>query len=281
MSDLRMPDLVYARAGNSVVFNQLAVKVEMDRVPNLEYFAWLDRRKADIDRYVAGAEIAEKPTARTSPPLNTAVYYDTADYRILPTGALLRTSCRIDTHAFCAFKQAQDEYSVREDRRFVFQDDEKRIIQAAPTSPEAVAIVMALLSRTDIRHPGTYLRECYGIDGASLTPSICLDDYRSHFFVWLNKKDALRCSIDRAFVRNLRLPEQDQKRVAISEVELAVYPRIEADIARDPRVVYLIKFLSESLCREFGARITKDIKYQRAAKALGIWDAGSRTTQQE
>jgi hypothetical protein len=132
MSYLRMPEFIYARTDNSVVFNQLAVKVELDSVANEEYFSWLDRRKSDIARHIIGAEIAEKPSARTSPPLNTAVYYDTADYRILPTGALLRTSCRIDTHAFCAFKQAEDEHGVREDHRYVFQDEEKRTIQAAP-----------------------------------------------------------------------------------------------------------------------------------------------------
>jgi hypothetical protein len=269
MSDLRMPDLIYARTGDSVVFNQLAVKVEMDRVANEQYFSWLDHTKADIARHVVGAEIAEKPSARTSPPLNTAVYYDTADYRILPTGALLRTSCRIDTHAFCAFKQAEDAHGVREDHRYVF--DEKTAIQIAPTSTKAAAIVMALLSRTDIRHPGTYLQECYGIDATTLRPSICLEDYRTHFFVWLDKRDALRCSIDRAFVHNLRLPEQDQNKLPVSEVELAIYPRIHAEVARDPRVVELIRYLRDSLCREFGVRITRDIKYQRSAKVLGIW----------
>jgi hypothetical protein len=281
MSDLRMPEFIYGRTVDSVVFNQLAVKVEMDSVPNQEYYAWLDCRKSDIARYIPGAEIAEKPNARISPPLNTAVYYDTADYRLLPTGALLRTSCRIDTHAFCAFKQAQDEHSVRQDHRHVFQGDEKRIIQTAPTSPEAVAIVMTLLSRTNIRHPGTYLQECYGIDPTALTPAICLDDYRSHFFVWLDKKDALRCSLDRASVRNLRLSELDQQKEPISEVELAIYPRIQPDVARDPRVVRLIAFLGDSLCREFGVQITRDIKYQRGAKVLGIYQAGSRMAQHQ
>ena len=45
MSDLRIPDLIYDRTGDSVVFNQLAVKVELDSVPTEEYFAWLDRRQ--------------------------------------------------------------------------------------------------------------------------------------------------------------------------------------------------------------------------------------------
>jgi hypothetical protein len=277
MSDLRTPDLIFARTGNIVIFNQLAVKVELDNIPRDEYFAWLDRRKSDIPRNIAGAEIAEKPSARTSPPLNTAVYYDTVDYRILPTGALLRTSCRFDTHAFCAFKQAEDKHGVREDHRYVFENDEKKTIQAAPTSPEAVAIVMALLSRTDIRHPGTYLQDCYNIKAPSLRPSICLEDYRSHFFVWLDKRDALRCSLDHAFVRNLRLPVRDQKKVPVSEVELGIYPRIQTEVARDPRVVDLIRFLRDSLCEEFGVRCTTDIKYQRGARVLGIGRSALRT----
>jgi len=275
MSNLQVPAKVYARTANSVVFNQLAVKVEMDSISNQEYYAWLDRRRADIAQHISGAEIVEKPTARTSPPLNTAVYYDTPDYRILPTGALLRTSCRRDTHAFCAFKDSQDEHSVREDHRYVFEGEEKKTIQTAPTSPDAVAIVMRLLSRTDICHPGTYLEERYGIKAADLRPAICLDDYRSHFFVWLDKKDALRCSIDRAFVRDLRVPEEHQKKMPVSEVELAIYPRMHPDLACDGRVVQLIDFLADSLRRELGVPITTDIKYQRAATVLGLYDAGS------
>jgi hypothetical protein len=137
---------------------------------------------------------------------------------------------------------------------------------------------MALLSRTDIRHPGTYLQECYAIDPAILRPSICLEDYRSHFFVWLDKRDALRCSLDRAVVRNLRLPEHDQKKVPVSEVELAIYPRIQAEVARDPRVVDLIHFLRESLCREFGVRSTTDIKYQRAVSRSVVRHGFPRST---
>ena len=276
-----MPEHVYARQGNTVVFNQLALKIEMDSVSNQAFYAWLDRRKADIAQHVAGAEIAEKENARESPPLNTAVYYDTSDYRILPTGALLRTSCRIDTHAFCAFKHAQDENSVRKDYRHVFEGDEKRTIQRAPASPEAIAIVQRLLARTDIRHPGSYLEEYYGIGASTLSPSVYLDDYRYKFFVWLDKKDALRCSIDRAWVKDLRLPEKDQKQVPVSEVELAIYPRLDPEVARDPRVVRLIEFLADSLCREFGVRITTDIKYQRAARVLGIYGAVLSTTSLE
>jgi hypothetical protein len=277
MSRLRMPDVIYTRTGSNVVFNQLAVKIAMDNVANERYFAWLDRTKAVIGQNIVGAKIVEKPSARASPPVNTAVYYDTTDYRILQTGALLRTSCRKDTHAFCAFKQAEDDHGVREDHRYVFQGEEKTIIQAAPTSPEAVAIVKSLLSRSDFRHPGNYLQERYGIDPKMVSPSICLDDHRSHFFVWLDEQDALRCSIDRATVWNLRLPEHEQKKRPVSEVELAVYPRIQEKIARDRRVVDLIHLLRDSLCREFGVQIISDIKYQRAAKVLGIWAAAEHT----
>ena len=172
MSNLRTPEVVYARTGNAVLFNQLAVKVEMDSISDEVFYEWLDRRREDVAKHIPGTEIVEKPGERTSPPLNTAVYYDTADYQILPTGALLRTSCRRDTHAFCTFKDAEDSHGVREDRRYVFEDEEKRIVQNAPTSPEAVAIVRRLLSRTDIRQPGTYLEERYGIKPEGLIPSI-------------------------------------------------------------------------------------------------------------
>ncbi len=272
MPDLQVPTLeeVYTKKENIVVFNQLAVKIVMDSVSNEDYFAWLDRRIADIGQKVPGAQIAEKVNARNSPPLNIAVYYDTDDYRILATGALLRTSCNRITHAFCAFKMAQDEHSVRKDHRYVFAGEEKTTIQQAPTSREAVAIVGRLMARKDIEHPGTFLERSYGIRGEDLKPAISLDDYRYTFFVWLDKKDALRCSIDRAAVANLRLPEHEQIKKPVSEVELAIYPRISPEVAKDPRVVQVIQFLSDSLCQEFGVTITTDIKYQRAASALGI-----------
>jgi hypothetical protein len=272
MIDLQVPvnEEVYSKKENVVVFNQLAVKIIMDSVSNEEYFAWLDRRIHDIGEKVPGAQIAEKENARLSPPLNTAVYYDTDDYQILPTGALLRTSCNKITHAFCAFKMAQDDHSVRKDHRYVFAGEEKATIQSAPTSPEAVAIVKRLLVRKDIEHPGTFLERYYGIHGEDLTPVLSLDDYRYTFFVWLDKQDALRCSIDRATVANLRLPEGKREKKPVSEVELAIYPRVAPAVARDPRVVQIIQALSQSLCREFGVAITTDIKYQRAAKVLGI-----------
>lgn len=272
MADLQMPsgEDVYSKKDSIVVFNQLAVKIEMDSVSNEDYFAWLDRMTSQIGQRVPGAQIAEKENARNSPPLNIAVYYDTDDYRVLPTGALLRTSCNRITHAFCAFKMAQNAHSVRRDHRYVFAGEEKQTIQQAPTSEAAVAIVKRLLARKDIEHPGTFLERHYGVRGEDLKPAISLDDYRYTFFVWLDKKDALRCSIDRAHVADLRRPEQEREKKPFSEVELAIYPRIDPEVAQDPRVVELIRSLSDSLCQELGVQVTTDIKYQRAARVLGI-----------
>lgn len=269
MNALVMPDAdeVYFKQDHVVIFNQLARKIPMDGVSNETYYAWLDQMKATVGSAIPGAEIAEKPTARQAPPLNTAIYYDTADRRILPTGALLRTSCNKITHAFCAFKMAEDEGSVRKDHRYVFEGDEKRSIQEGPDAPASVAIVQRLLKRTDIEHPGTFLERAYGVAGAELSPSIRLDSLRFTFFGWLDRRDALRCSIDRYSVMDLR---GSPERRDVAEVELAVYPRIAPDVATDPRVTDLVDFLSTSLCRSFGVSITKDIKYQRSARALGI-----------
>lgn len=263
-----MTEPIYVKDGEVVVFNQLALKIEMDGVSNDDYYAWLDHMRATIATSIPGAEIAEKIGARENPPLNTAIYYDTPDFQILETGALLRTSCNKITHAFCAFKAAQDEYNVRRDHRFVFDGEAKRTIQQAPDSPEAVAIVKRLLARTDIEHPGTFLRAKHGIEPQELIPTVRLDDYRYTFFVWLDKEDALRCSIDRAFVSNLRLPAEQREVRPVSEVELAIYPRIKPEVARNPAVVELITVLSDDLCRRFDTQITSDIKYQRAASAL-------------
>jgi hypothetical protein len=270
MMDIRMPGDVYRKENGIVFFNQLALKIEMDTVDNPLYFGWLDRMKAELPVLVKGAQIAEKEHARVSPPLNTAVYYDTDDHAILPTGALLRTSCNKITHAFCAFKMAEDEHSVRSDHRFVFEGDEKREIQRDPTSPEAVAIVTRLLARRDIMHPGIYLEEHLAIPATSLRPAVCLESHRFTFFVWLDKRDALRCSVDRYRVSDLRLPECARHKRDISEVELAVYPRIAADVASDQRTLDCMNALAESLCNSFGVRVTREIKYQRACKALGI-----------
>jgi hypothetical protein len=266
----RSDEPVYVRDGDFVVFNQLGVKVEMDLVGNEDYYAWLDEMERNIGSWIPGAEIAEKPGARESPPLNTAIYYDTADYKILPTGALLRTSCNKITHAFCAFKAPVNGNQVRRDHRYVFGGDDKRVIQESPASAEAVAIVKEMLQRTDIEHPGIHLRHEVGVEPRDVFPAVILDDLRFTFFAWLDGRDALRCSMDRYHVSDLRLPQEQRERVPLSEVELSIYPRIDEEIAHDPRVPELIGRLAESLCERFGVSLTTDIKYQRSARALSI-----------
>ena len=270
--DLKVPADVYFHDGDVVQFNQLAVKVEMDPVDNDAYFAWLDGMTAEVGNLVPGAAIAEKDGARDHPPLNTAVYYDTPDRALLATGSLLRTSCNIITHAFCAFKKVEDEHGVRNDHRWVFDGEQKRTIQTAPTSPAAVAIVRSLMTRRDVQHPGTLLRQAHGIDPTTLTPSVALESYRYTFFAWLDRKDALRCSIDRYFVWDMRAPDAADpgRKLPVSECELAIYPHLSAEMARDPRVVRLIECLRDSLVDQFGVSTTPLIKYQRAARALSI-----------
>lgn len=271
--NLAMPENVYYTEGDGVRFNQLAVKIEMDDVEQDAYYRWLDERTADVTAAVPGTAIAEKPRAREQPSLNTAIYYDTPDYDILPTGALLRTSCNMITHAFSAYKAPETAAGVRGDHRHVFADQEKATIQQAPSSPEAVSIVRSLMARSDINHPGTYLREQIGIDPTALVPAIMLESYRFTFFAWVDGKDALRCSIDRYFVQDLR-KDEPRERLPISEVELAIYPRISEEIARDRRTVDLLAFLGESLCYTFDTAATNQIKYQRSATALGISPRG-------
>lgn len=258
------------RSDNFVVFNQLAVKVITDSISKKDYFSWLDQMIKSIGKLVHGAKIVEKKHARITPTLNTAVYYDTKDYKILPTGALLRTSCNKITHAFCAFKMAQDKCCVRCDHRHVFSGKDKRIIQRAPTSKEAVAIVKRLVSSCDVENPAFYLEKYYGISGKYLEPSLVLDDLRHTFYVWLDGEDALRCSLDYATVANLRLPENERQQKKFNEVEFAVYPRIKTNVNNDQRIVEAIDVLSKSLCESFSIPITMDIKYQRASKVLGI-----------
>lgn len=272
MTALAMPDdkTIYYRDEDVVIFNQLARKIPMDGVSNAEYYRWLDSVTDAISVAIPGAKIAEKPAARERPPLNTAIYYDTEDRAILPTGALLRTSCNQITHAFCAFKMKEDAGSVRKDYRHVFEGQEKRTIQQDPDSPEAVQIVQRLMRRTDIEHPGMFLRRHYGIEPAALTPSIRLDSLRYTFFAWLDGRDALRCSIDRYTTVDLRRLEPSRTPPEVVEVELAIYPRITPEVAKDPRAVDLISYLSDSLCRTFGTRVSADIKYQRCAQALDI-----------
>ena len=276
MAALQLPsgEEVYTRLGNVAFFNQLGIKVDLDAVADSAYFAWLDRMTHKIGQLIPGAQIAEKenglPDSRTTPTLNIGVYYDTSDYRMLTTGAFLRTTCNRVTHAFCAFKLPRNDHGVRRDHRYMFEGDEELIIQTAPTSPEAVAIVHRLLARKDIEHPGTYLERYYGIRAEELEPSIVLERYISSFFVWLDKRDALRCPLDRCDVANLRQPESERQRGTFKEVELNIYPHIDPAVAKDQRVVALIELLTSSVCEELGGQITTKIKYQRGAHALGI-----------
>ena len=260
-------DPVYTERGDLIFYNQLGVKIATDSVSREDYYAWLDDMIAAMGSMVPGAEIAEKPDARVSPSLHIAIYYDTADFRILPTGALLRATC--NAHAYCTFKSPADSHHIRRDQRYVFGGRDKAVIRQAPDSPEAIAIVKRLLARTDIEHPGTQLRMGYGIAPESLEPAIRLDDYRFTFFVWIDGKDALRCSVDRFEVSNLRLPEAERDRKWLVEVELSVYPRIDPKMAGDSRVQEAIDRLAASLCDRFGVSVISLIKYQRAALALG------------
>ncbi|MDE2793157.1 MAG: hypothetical protein OXI81_22455 [Paracoccaceae bacterium] len=267
----KMPEgKIYEKSGHRTVFFQLARKVEMDHVSNASYYSWLDDEKAAVGNSVRGAQIVEKSDARENPPLNTAIYYDTAGLDILPTGALLRTSCNKITHAFCAFKGKEDKYGVRRDNRHVFDGEEKRAIQRDPSGDRAVSIVRSLMARTDIDHPGNHLERETGICPTSLYPALLLDDLRYTFYVWLDEMDSLRCSIDRAQVRSLREGIGNPEYVPVAEVEIAIYPRISDEVARDPRVVEVIDYLTNSLVERFGSRVTKMIKYQRAAAVLDM-----------
>ena len=262
---------VYTRTGNFAVFNQLGLKLDFSNATtDAEYYDWLDRMKRDIGSLVPGAEIAEKSYARIEPRLNTGVYYDTSDYALLRNGMVLRTTCNRKTHAFCAFKLDEDEHHVRRDHRYIFEGEEKSTIQQDPTSPEAVAIVKRLLGRDDFEHPGVHLARTAGISGKDLTPAMCLEQYRHPFFVWLDKRDALRCSMDRVQVYNLRLPKQEQERQPYSEIELPVYPHIDDEVAKDPRLLELIDVLSASLRERFGLRLIEASKYQRGASLLRL-----------
>ena len=271
MTDLKLPDdeAIYSKQASLIIFNQLGVKVELENVSNAEYFQWLDQMYSALPQAVPGGEIAEKTDARRQPTLNTAIYYDTQDYQLLATGSLLRTSCNKITHAFCAFKLAQNKNGVRRDHRHVFDGDDKRAIQQAPDSPEAVAIVRRLLSDVDkVDNPGKYLLEAYGIRGAQLSPALRVDNYRYTFYTWLDKRDALRCSLDHAQVSNLR--PAGQKQGEFREVELSIYPRISPAVAADPRVAQLIRVLEQALQTSLSAHTTLSIKYQRAAQTLGL-----------
>ncbi len=252
------------------VFRQLAVKIDLDGVPDGDYFAWLDLVILETGTQVRGVQFLEKEGVRNTPPLNTAVYYDTADYKLLPTGALLRTSCNKVTHAFCAFKMPEDESGNRLDRRHVFEGSEKAQIQAAPYSDESVAIVKRLLVRTDIEQPGTFLLREFGIAPEALTPAVVLFGHRSTFYVRLDDYEVLRCSIDRSEVMDYRMDPHGLARKSFREVEISIYPRIRSEILADPRLIPLIRYLTETLTTRFSRQVISAIKYQRAAVALGI-----------
>ncbi len=261
-------DDIYVKEGQATRFLQLARKIEMDHVTQDEYFGWLDDKKQTVDQHVPGAKIVEKVDARENPPLNTAIYYDTDDFQILPTGALLRTSCNKITHAFCAYKAPEDNHGVREDNRHVFDGDEKRTIQHDPSSDDAVSIVKRLLRRDDITHPGTHLERRHGIRPTELHPALLLDDLRYTFYGWLDEQDALRCSIDRAHVRSLRDGVGVDTYEPVTEVEIAIYPRVSPEVAQDPRLTDMVDYLVADICETFGTKVTKKIKYQRSAEVL-------------
>ena len=253
------------------IFNQLAVKIDMDDVPDEAYFEWLNKVGELTPQIIPRTTFLEKEGVRETPPLNTAVYYDTKDYTLLPTGALLRTSCNVRTHAFCAFKMPEDEYGNRLDRRHVFEGEKKQTIQQAPYSDEAISIVKELLSRTDVDHPGIFLKQVFNISAQDLSPAMILFGNRSTFFVRLDDMDVLRCSIDRSEVMDYRNDKNGTNKKKFREVEISIYPRISPDISKDPRVIELINYMINSLIETFQTKVIYDIKYQRGAKKLGIY----------
>lgn len=252
------------------LFNQLAVKIDMNDTTDEDYFSWLDKVIQNTHQYMPDVVYLEKDGARYSPPLNTAVYYDTEDYKLLPTGALLRTSCNTITHAFCAFKMPEDEHGNRLDRRHVFEGAQKKIIQQKPYSEEAIKIVKSLLMRDDIEHPGTYLKKHYDISVENLSPAMVLFGNRSTFYVRLNGYDILRCSLDRSKVFDFRKDPEGKTQKIFREVELSIYPRVSEKIVGDKRIIKLLEYLTNSLCQEFKKEVIYEIKYQRGAKLLGL-----------
>lgn len=265
---------IFVRRGDFIVFNQLGVKLELDK--NLSpdrYFTWLDNMRLRIGELVDGAKIVEKEYARTQPRLNTGVYYDTPERDLVNLGAVLRTTCNKLTHAFCALKEPETADGVRRDHRYVFEGEEKECIQDNPTSPDAVAIVKRLLSRDDVEHPGLYLRQRYGIHPAILEPSIRIAQLRHPFFVWLDGRDALRCVMDRAVVTDLRDSSAGRSDGLFLELELPLYPRIEPEVSRDPRTVRLINVLKIEAEEQLDAIVTARNKYQRAADVLELTGA--------
>lgn len=261
---------VYEKNIGHNAFNQLAVKIDMNSISDREYFDWLDMMILEVPKQILGVTFLEREGVRDNPPLNTAVYYDTSDYKILPTNALLRTSCSMRTHAFCAFKSAEDSYGNRMDRRHVFQGEQKKIIQEAPYSKEAISIVQSLLARTDLDHPGVFLKKELGISGVELSPAMVLLGHRSTFFVRLDDMDILRCSIDRSKVFDFRKDPDGHYKKEFREVEFSIYPHIPSKIVEDPRVVNIINYFVDSITNTLKCNIIYDIKYQRGSFLLNI-----------
>jgi hypothetical protein len=261
----------FKRDGDFVLFNQYGVKLAFpNTTTNADYYNWLDDMIHVIEQLVPGASIIEKTAARADPRRNTGVYYDTADYRLLAYNMVLRTTCNPKTHAFCAFKLGENDEHLRRDHRYIFDGQDKLLIQTAPTSPEAEAAVKRLLDRTDINQPGKFLKELTGISASDLSQSLCLAQDRRTFYVLLDGSDALRCSLDRVDVSNLRQAPTLREQLHFSEVEIPIYPRVSPAIAADPRLQQLIDVLSESLQARFPAPFVEDSKYRRAARAAGI-----------
>jgi hypothetical protein len=263
-------DLVFHRDGNFVRFNQRGVKIMFPNdVPDQPYYNWLDDITRDIGNKVPGSQIVEKSIEREQPRRNSGTYYDTEQYDLLHGHMALRTTSNPKTHAFCAFKFGEDESGVRRDHRYVFEGEDKVTIQQGPSSPAAVRAVHRLLERRDIVHPGTVMEESTGISGDSLTPVLSVIQDRRTFYVWLDGKDALRCSLDRASVAALR-PTFGQVASGFSEVELAIFPRISPELIADSRTWRVLDCLAESLATRFEVRIIKDSKYRRAAFEIGL-----------
>ncbi|PQQ29130.1 hypothetical protein [Photorhabdus hindustanensis] len=254
------------------IFRQLAVKVFANHITDEQYYQWLDSVPAELASKFPTAEFKERDWVRDNPPLNTAIYYDTKNYDILPTGALLRTSCSKLTHAFCAFKMPEDETGNRLDRRHVFEGKEKTEIQNNPSGEKAVSIVKNLITRKDIEQPGTFLEKTFGINPSEIYPAMILKGYRTTFYVLIDDYDVLRCSIDRSSVFDIRGEvdiEDDNNWKKFREVEISLYPRMDDAIKNDLRVIQLIQDIRDSLVSRFNTHVIYDIKYQRGMKLLG------------
>jgi hypothetical protein len=262
-------DPVFIRDGNFVQFQQYGVKLNFpNNLDDSAYYDWLDEMITGIGQLIPGSRIVEKEQARSDPRRNSGVYYDTEDYQLLRNHMVLRTTSNPRTHAFCAFKYGEDEHGVRRDHRHIFEGEDKLAIQREPASAAAVDAVMRLLSRQDIMHPGKVLRQATGILPRDLTPALSIVQYRRTFYVWLDGNDALRCSLDRAGVTDLRAARGTTGQ--FSEVEVPIYPRIPLAVLADPRVQELIDVLSGSLADRFGVSRVHDSKYRRGARVVGL-----------